>query len=103
MPDTAKDLNFGPFSVLLGIILGTLFAIAFGLLIVCFVFWFLRDEEPRLLAEIGTLTQATGVFVALSVVAGISLFGALHRSVWRHWPMAGLWLGLLLAGRYFWP
>jgi hypothetical protein len=103
MPDTAKDLNFGPFSVLLGIVLGTLFAIAFGLAIVCFVFWVLQDEEPRLLAEVGSLVKSTGIFIGLSLVAGMSFFGSLHQTAWRRLPMAGLWLGLLLAGRYYWP
>ena len=103
MRDTAKDLNFGPFSVLLGIVLGTLFAIAFGLAIVCFVFWILQDEEPRLVAEVGPLLTSTGIFIALSAVAGISFFGSLHQAVWRHLPVASLLLGLLLAGRYYWP
>jgi hypothetical protein len=103
MPDTAKDLNFGPFSVLLGIVLGTLFSIAFGLAIVCFVFWVLQDEEPRLLAEFGSLMMSTGIFAALATMAGISFYGSLHKSAWRHLPMAGLWLGLLLAGQFYWP
>jgi hypothetical protein len=103
MPDTAKDLNFGPFSVLLGIVLGTLFSIAFGLAIVCFVFWVLQDEEPRLLGEVANLVKSTGIFTALSVIAGMSFFGSLHKAAWRHLPMAGLWLGLLLAGSYYWP
>jgi hypothetical protein len=103
MPDTAKDLNFGPFSVLLGIVLGTLFAIAFGLAIVCFVFWVLQDEEPRLLAEFGNLMMSTGIFAALATMAGISFYGSLHKSAWRHLPMVGLWLGLLLAGQFYWP
>jgi hypothetical protein len=103
MPVTAKDLNFGPFSVLLGIVLGTVFSIAFGLSIVCFVFWVLQDEEPRLLAEVSSLVKSTGIFAGLSIVAGISFFGSLHKSAWRHFPIATLWLGLLMAGRYYWP
>ena len=89
--------------MLLGILLGTLFAIAFGLMIVCLVFWILRNEEPRLAAEIDSLIVSTSIFVILSVVAGLSFFGSLRQTLWRYLPLAGLWLGLLLAGRYYWP
>jgi len=103
MAQTSKDLNFGPFSVLLGIILGTVFSIAFGLAIVCFVFWVLQDEEPRLVAETGPLLASTGIFTALALVAGISFFASLHKADWRHLPMGVLWAGLLLTGTYYWP
>jgi hypothetical protein len=103
MSDIAEDINFRPFTVLLGIILGTLFSIAFGLLIVCFVFWVLRNDEPRLLTEIDSLIASTGIFVALSLAAGLSFYGSLLQKSWRYLPLAGLWLGLLMAGRYYWP
>jgi len=103
MAQTAKDLNFGPFSVLLGIILGSVFSIAFGLAIVCFVFWVLQDEEPRLLVESANLLASTGIFTALAMVAGISFFASTHKTSWRHLPMGALWAGLLLTGTYYWP
>ena len=103
MDATSQDLNFRPFTVLLGIILGTVFSIAFGLSIVCFVFWVLQSEEPRLASEFGSLITSTSIFLALSVVAALSFIGSLRQTVWRHLPMAGLWLSLLLAGRYYWP
>jgi len=103
MSDIAEDINFRPFTVLLGILLGTLFAIAFGLLIVCVVFWVLRNEEPRLLAELDSLVMSTAIFVTLSITAGLSFYGSLRLTSWRYLPLAGLWLGLLLAGRYYWP
>lgn len=103
MSQPAEDINFRPFTVLLGILLGTLFAIAFGLLVVCLVFWILRNEEPRLLNEMSSLLSSTGIFVALSCLAGLSFFGSLRQRMWRYLPLAGLWLGLALAGRYYWP
>jgi hypothetical protein len=98
-----QDISFGPFTVLMGILLGTVFSIAFSLSIVCFVFWYLQDEAPRLLAEFDSLLISTGIFTALSIVAGLSFFGSLKRTAWRHLPMTFLWLGLLSAGRYYWP
>ena len=103
MPEPAEDINFRPFTVLLGICLGSLFSIAFGLSVVCLVFWILRDEEPRLAVEFGSLMVSTGIFTMLSLCAGLSFFGSLHLTIWRHLPMACLWLGLLLTGRYYWP
>jgi len=103
MAADSEDLNFRPFTVLLGIILGSVFSIAFGLAIVSFVFWVLQDEEPRLLAEVDSLRISTTIFIVLAVFAGLSFFGSLKRTVWRHLPMAALWFSLFLAGRYYWP
>ena len=103
MQETAEDIHFRPYTVLLGIIMGTVFAIAFGLAVVCLVFWILRDEQPRIAAEFGSLLVSTGIFSLLSCLAGLSFYGSLRQFAWRHLPMAGLWLGLLLAGRYYWP
>ena len=103
MPDRAEDISFRPFTVLLGIILGSLFAIAFCTCIVGFVFWVLGDEEPRLAAEVGALLEITGIFFVLTVFAGLSFLGSLYRAGWRYFPLVALWLGLLLTGRYYWP
>ena len=103
MSDNAEDINFRPSTVLLGIIMGTLSAVAFGLLVVGFVFWVLSDEEPRLAAEVGGLVISTLIFVVLSVAAALSFFGSLRQTAWRHFAMLCLWGGLVLAGRYYWP
>jgi len=103
MSESDQDINFSPFTVLLGIISGTVIAIAFGLCVVCLVFWILRNEEPRLMAEVGSLALSTGIFLVLSIVAGLSFFASLKQLAWRHIPMAALWLCLLFAGQYYWP
>ncbi len=103
MSKPAEDLHFSPFTVLLGIISGTVIAIAFGLCIVCLVFWILRNEEPRLLAEVDSLMLSTGIFLILSIMASLSFFGSLKRLSWRHGPMLALWVSLFLTGRYYWP
>jgi hypothetical protein len=103
MSESAENIHFQPFTVLLGIIMGTLFAIAFGLSVVCLVFWILQDEEPRIAAEFGSLLISTGIFIVLSAFAGLSFYGSLRQLPWRLWSMACMWVGLLLAGRYYWP
>ena len=79
MNDKAEEPGFGPFTVLLGIILGSLFAIAFCTCIVGFVFWYLGDEEPRLAAEVGKLVEIAVIFIGLTVLAGLGLLGSLWR------------------------
>jgi hypothetical protein len=103
MSETPENIHFQPFTVLLGIILGTIFSIAFGLAVVTLVFWILLDEDPRIAAEFGSLLVSTGIFACLSVFAGLSFYGSLKQIAWRHWIMVCLWVGLLLAGRYYWP
>lgn len=103
MSKPAQDLNFSPFTVLLGIISGTVIAIAFGLCVVSLVFWWLRNEEPRLLTEIDSLMLSTGIFAVLSALAATSFYGSLKLLAWRHFPMLLLWACLFYAGRYYWP
>lgn len=103
MHELDDDLSFRPFTVLLGIILGSLFAIAFCTGIVGVVFWFIQDESPRLSTELPKLIEITGIFFALTVVAAGSFIGSVKRAAWRYWALAGLWAGLLLTGSYYWP
>jgi hypothetical protein len=100
---TTEDLHFSPFTVLLGIISGTVVAIAVSLCVVCLIFWILRNEEPRLMAEVGSLLLSTAIFLGLAGSASLSFYGSLKQLAWRHMPMTALWAGLLLAGLYYWP
>ena len=103
MSNKAEDLNFQPFAVLLGIILGTVFAITFCTLIVGFVFWYLGDEAPRLAAEVDSLMEIVQIFLVLTAFAALSFIATIKSSKWRYIPLAALWLGLLLTGYYYWP
>jgi len=103
MPESDDDLSFHPFTVLLGIILGSLFAIAFCTGIVGLVFWVVEDESPRVSAELPKLIEITCIFVVLTVFAAGSFVGSLKRASWRYAALAGLWVGLLLTGSYYWP
>ena len=103
MTADAEDISFRPFTVLLGIILGSLFAITFCSAIVGFVFWFLADEEPRLAAELEGLIEMVSIFFVLTSFAALSFLGSLRAAGWRYPSMAALWLGLFATGWYYWP
>lgn len=103
MTEITEDLHFRPFTVLLGIILGCLFSIAFCTAIVGGVFWYLGDEAPRLATELDKLLEITWIFVVLTTLAALGFLGSLRNRMWRYLPLAALWAGLLLTGNYYWP
>lgn len=92
-----------PSAVLLGILMGSLSAIAFGLGVVAFIYWLLEDDYPRFADEMPMLLRSTGIFLALACVAAGSFVGMLKIRPWR-FPLLGLlWAGLLATGWYYWP
>ncbi len=92
-----------PFTVILGVLAGSLLSLAAGLLIVLAVFWLLREDHARFAFELPELARATGMFAVLAVCSGAAFFGQLRERRWRHLPQAALWAGLLLVGWYYWP
>jgi len=92
-----------PFTVILGILMGSLAAIAFGLAVVAFIFWLLQDQYPRVADEMPMLLRSAGIFSLLALTAALSFLGALKGKTWRHAAMALLWLGLVATGWYYWP
>lgn len=92
-----------PFTIILGIVLGSLFSIAFSLGVVLFVFWFLQDEHPRFDAEMPELFRSTSIFVGLAGLAAVSFLGTLRKRIWRYPSLALLWVGLLATGWVYWP
>lgn len=92
-----------PFTVILGIALGSTFAIAFGLAVVLGIFWLLRTDYPRLASELPELLRAAGLFSLVTVFAAAAFLGSLRRANWRHLASLLLGLSLLLVGWYYWP
>lgn len=92
-----------PFTVVLGILLGSVFSIAFSLAAVLLIFFLQQGQEPRLAGEMPELLRATGIFSLLSVIAGAAFVGSLRRTSWRRWPSGLLFLGLAALGWYYWP
>ena len=92
-----------PFTVVLGILLGSVSAIAFSLATVLLIFFLRQGEDPRLGAELPELLQATFSFTVLSVVAAMAFVGSLRSTGWRRWPTGLLFAGLLPLGWQYWP
>ena len=92
-----------PFTVILGVILGTSVAIAFGLAVVWLVFFILSGEHPRLEAELPELARSSGIFFVLSVLSAAGFLGNLKSARWRWPPLLLLWPALALTGWYYWP
>jgi hypothetical protein len=92
-----------PFTAILGFVTGSLVSLAFGLAVVLFVFWTLRDEDPRFAAELPQVARGFIMFLVLAVFAVLAFLGAVRERQWRHAPLVLLGVGLLLVGWYYWP
>jgi hypothetical protein len=92
-----------PFTVVLGILLGSVVSIAFSLAVVLLIFFFQQEQQPRLASELPELFRATVAFSLLSVLAGAAFVGSLRGTSWRRWPSGLLFLGLAAVGWYYWP
>ncbi len=92
-----------PFTVILGIFLGSLAAIAFGLAVVALIFVILRSDYPRVANELPLLLRSAAVFALLSLVAGGAFVGSLRQRPWRYPVLTVFWVGLFATGWYYWP
>ena len=92
-----------PFTVLLGIVLGSLVSIALSLAGVLLVFWILRDESPRFDSEMPELVRSTVIFSLLALLAAGGFIGTLWRKHWRYPCLTLLWLGLIATVWSYWP
>ncbi len=92
-----------PFTAILGFIAGSLVSLAFGLAVVLFVFWLLRDDHPRFAAELPELIRGFLMFFILAWLAAAGFLGTVRARAWRYGPLVLMWLGLVLVGWYYWP
>lgn len=92
-----------PLTVVLGIVLGSVFSIAFGLAIVWFIFGMRQAEDARFALELPEVARATVLFTAVTVVSAFAFVGSLKAAPWRVWPILAMLLGLAGIGSYYWP
>ena len=92
-----------PLTVLLGIIMGSLIAIVFGLTMVLVVFLILGTDHGPLRAERPSLLLSLAVFGPLTAVAAGAFLADLKRKSWRWLAIAALGVCLAVTVAIYWP
>ncbi|HSY97209.1 MAG TPA: hypothetical protein VK793_16425 [Steroidobacteraceae bacterium] len=92
-----------PFTVLIGILLGSAASITIGLGTVLIVFLVLAGEHPDLTREMPQLTGSLIAFAVLTAASAGSFLGQLKLRSWRGW--AHLATAACLGGvvMLYWP
>jgi hypothetical protein len=92
-----------PFTVLIGIVLGSAASITFGLSSVLVVFWVLMREHPDLSREMPRLAGSLAAFAVLTAASAGSFLGQARLRRWRVWAHLGTALSLGLVVLLYWP
>ena len=78
-----------PFTVLIGILLGSAASITFGLGTVLIVFCILAGRHPDLSRELPQLVLSLAVFACLTAASAGSFVGQAKGRSWRRWAHIG--------------
>ena len=92
-----------PFTVLIGIVLGSAASITFGLGTVTIVFCVLAARHPDLTRELPRLTLSLLAFAVLTAASAGSFFGQIKGRRWRAWAHAAMAATLGAVILLYWP
>jgi hypothetical protein len=92
-----------PFTVLIGIVLGSAASITFGLGAVLVVFWVLMGEHPDLSRELPRLAGSLAAFAVLTAASAGSFLGQAHLRPWRGWAHLATGISLGMVVLLYWP
>lgn len=92
-----------PFTVLIGILLGSAASITFGLAAVLIVFCVLAGGHPDLSRELPQLLGSLGAFAVLTAASAGSFLGQAKTRPWRGWAHAATAACLGLVFLLYWP
>ncbi len=92
-----------PFTVLIGIVLGSAASITFGLGTVLIVFCVLATRHPDLTRELPRLTLSLLAFALLTAASAGSFFGQVKGRRWRAWAHAATAATLGAVVLLYWP
>jgi hypothetical protein len=94
-----------PFTVLIGIVLGTSASITFSLGSVLIVFGILahRHADPDLAHELPKLLLSLLAFALLTAASAGSFVGQVKSRSWRRWAHVGTLAALSLIILMYWP
>ena len=95
-----------PFTVVLGIIMGSAVALAVGLAMAGIVFvllWLLGDGRSQVAAEAPAMLQGLAWTWSLSIISIAAFYGEVRGRSWRRAPQCLLPLALALLSWRYWP
>jgi hypothetical protein len=92
-----------PFTVLIGIVLGSSASITFGLGAVLIVFCVLAGEHPALAREMPQLVSSLIAFAVLTAASAGSFLGQVRTRPWRGWAHLATAACLGVAVLLHWP
>jgi Ca2+/Na+ antiporter len=92
-----------PFTVLIGIVLGSAASITFGLTAVLIVFCVLAGQHPDLSRELPRLLMSLAAFALLTTASAGSFLGQAKARPWRGWAHVALLACLCLVVLMYWP
>jgi uncharacterized membrane protein YfcA len=92
-----------PFTVLIGIVLGSAASITFGLGAVLIVFCVLALKHPDLTRELPRLTVSLLAFAVLTAASAGSFFGQVKGRRWRAWAHMATAATLGAVILLYWP
>lgn len=92
-----------PFTVLIGIVMGSAASITFGLVAVLIVFVLLAGRHPDLARELPQLLLSLGAFSVLTAASAGSFVGQANGRSWRGWAHVGTAFCLAVVVMLYWP
>jgi hypothetical protein len=92
-----------PFTVLIGIVLGSAASITFGLGAVLIVFCVLAGRHPDLWRELPRLALSLAAFGVLTAASAGSFLGQAKVRPWRGWAHAATFAALAGITLWYWP
>jgi hypothetical protein len=92
-----------PFTVLIGILLGSSASITFGLGAVLVVFCLLTREHPELSRELPQLVLSLTAFGVLTAASAGSFLGQIKARRWRLWAHLATAACLCAVVLLYWP
>jgi hypothetical protein len=92
-----------PFTVLIGIVLGSAASITFGLSAVLIIFCILHGKHPELGREMPQLAASLLAFAALTAASAGSFLGQAKLKSWRGWAHVLTLAGLCGVVLMYWP